>query len=72
MKLRTESGSDCELLTQDPGLGSGTLEVRTGNHADELVTCSLNLPLNTSWIDSSENVHIADPDNPLLEVENTA
>jgi len=32
-------------LTHSPGLGSGTLEVRTGSQAEEDVACSLNLPL---------------------------
>lgn len=39
MKLRTLSGRASVLLTQVPGLGSGTRALNTGNHAELDVAC---------------------------------
>ena len=46
MKLRTLSGNSLVSSTHEPGLGSGTSLVGTGNHIDVLEACSLNLPKN--------------------------
>ena len=48
MKLRTLSGNSLVSSTHEPGLGSGTSLVGTGNHIDVLEACSLNLPTNNT------------------------
>lgn len=68
MKLRTVSGKVSVSLTQVPGLGSGTLLVKTGNHAEEDDACSLNLPLKAAWMSDMENEQMAEPISPLVEV----
>lgn len=59
-------------LTHSPGLGSGTLELRTGSHAELDVACSLNFPRKASWISSKVKTHKAEPWNPDPTVVKTA
>lgn len=67
MKFRTESGSAVVSFTQVPGLGSGTLFLRTGNQAALALACSLNFPAKASWIFFIEYEHMAEPIKPSLD-----
>lgn len=68
MKFKTVSGKVSVSFTQVPGRGSGTLLLRTGNHAELEDACSLNFPLNAAWISDSLKEQIAEPINPFVEV----
>lgn len=67
MKFKTESGSAVVSFTQVPGLGSGTLFLKTGNQAALALACSLNFPAKASWMLLMEYEHMAEPIRPSLE-----
>lgn len=48
MKFNTVSGKLDVSSTHVPGRGSGIFDLRTGNHAEFDVACSLNLPTNNA------------------------
>lgn len=70
-KEKNAPGNVSVSLTHSPGLGSGTLLLKTGNHAELLVACSLNRPRNASIIAEMSNEQIAEPISPFIEVVNT-
>ena len=59
-------------LTHCPGLGSGTLDERTGNQAELDDACSLNLPKKAVWTSAVVKTQMAEPVSPFWHVVKTA
>ena len=71
MKFSTVSGKEDVSLTQVPGLGSGTLLLITGSHAELDVACSLNFPSKAFCISPMVKVQMAEPIRPVEAVVKT-
>ena len=59
-------------MTHCPGLGSGTLDERTGNQAELDDACSLNLPKKAVWTSAVVKTQMAEPVSPFWHVVKTA
>merc|ERR1719210_11863 len=66
MKFSTLSGSSLVSSEHDPGLGSGTSLLGTGNHMDVEEACSLNLPSSKALLMALNwKEQMADPFRPF-------